>query len=149
MDADGNYLPGGINGCDLVARSGGKNAAEFEKRMRSELQDYDEWCSCDFSVHYTCTSDRILHGLKHRTYGCSACKKDCAIRVLARSQMLDADRNPVKWNPSVTHKQERVQSHTSVGVPSTINPDETDIHLHNRKYKLTGVPFLRSSTWLR
>ena len=61
--------------------------------------------------------------------------------------MMEADRNPSKWTPALNRDRapENVVPHTQVRIPFPIDPELADIHLHNRKYKLTGVPFLRSS----
>ena len=132
---------GGVNGVDLVGRSGARNAQEFRKRFTDELSDYPYWCNCEFGTNYTCTNAQDVDGVRHSTYECLVCKRNCTLRIQAYSQMFEADRNP----PRHPRPAGRVPTHTQRNVPFTMKPEENDIHLHNSKYKLTGAPFLRSS----
>ena len=132
---------GGVNGVDLVGRSGARNSQEFRERFLDELTDYPYWRSCDFSTHYKCIDEQDVGGVRHSTYSCTVCQRNCTLRVQAYAQMVEADKNP----PRRHHPKGRVPSHTQKDTPFTTQPDENDIHTHNGRYKLTGAPYLRSS----
>ena len=51
---------GGVNGVDLVGRSGARNSQEFRERFLGELADYPYWCSCDFSLTTSASTSRML-----------------------------------------------------------------------------------------
>ena len=115
---------------DLVARSGARNSKEFQDQFLAELSDYTDWCSCALGTHYVCPATQDIDGIRHRTYDCGVCARNCILRGQAYSQVFGADQNP----PHRERPKEQVPAQTQRDKPFESRPGETDIHHHNSKY---------------
>ena len=104
---------GGVNGVDLVGRSGARNSQEFRKRFIDELSDYPYWCNCEFGTNYTCNDAKDIDGVRHSTYECLVCKRNCTLRIQTYSQM-----RPTRTLPATIARQDRSPRIRSATCPS-------------------------------
>ena len=124
-----------------MARSGAKDAAEFEEMILRELCDYKGMCHCPLETPCITTRSVKERGTFVYKYSCSRCAYDATVRTTADMQGKEACKHPPKNRPG----WENTYYRASKDPKEPEYPLPKDPHLQNGLFRVDGKKFLPST----